>query len=63
MIDEIRNHDAAPTEEESRWMDIEPVSTVVALMVIAGLAVAIGVSAGTVADAPQYAVKSAAAGK
>lgn len=49
MIDEIRrNHDAAPSEEEQRWMDFEPVSAVVGLMVLAGLALAIGVSAATV---------------
>ena len=63
MIDEIRNHEAAPTEEESRWMDVEPVSAVVGLMVVAALALAISVSATSVADAPQKPVKSASAGK
>ena len=62
MVEEIRNHDAEPTDEELRWMNVEPVSIVVGLMVLAALALAIGVSATSVADAPQP-VKSVAAGK
>ena len=51
MVEEIRrNHDAEPTEEEQHWMNVEPVSAVVGLMVLAGLALAIGVSAATVAE-------------
>ena len=61
MVEEIRNHDATPTEEERRWMNVEPVSTVIGLMVLAGLAVAISVSLTTVSDAPQRPVQSAAA--
>ena len=54
MVEEIRrNHDARPTEEERRWMEFEPVSAVVGLMVLAGLALAIGVSATSVADTAQ----------
>jgi len=47
MVEEIRNHDAMPTEEEAGWMDVEPVSTVVGLMAIAALALAISVSVTT----------------
>ena len=63
MVEEIRNHDAEPTEEESRWMDVEPVSAVVGLMVVAALALAISVSASNFADAPQTPVKSASVNK
>ncbi len=52
MVEEIRrNHDAKPTEEERRWMEFEPVSAVVGIMVLAGLALAIGVSAASVDEA------------
>jgi hypothetical protein len=64
MVEEIRNHDAAPTEEETRWMNVDPVSGVIGLMVLAGLALAISVTVTTVvSDAPQNSVKSASANK
>ncbi len=51
MLEEIRrNHDATPTKEEQRWMSVEPVNAVLGLMVLAGLALAVGVSAASVHD-------------
>jgi hypothetical protein len=42
-------------------MDVEPLSVVVGLMAMAGLALAISLSAAGVADAPQKPVASASA--
>jgi hypothetical protein len=60
MVEDLRNHDPEPTEEERGLMDLNPVSTVVGLMLAAILALAIGVSASTL-DAPQKPAKTAAA--
>jgi hypothetical protein len=44
MFDDIRNHDAEPTPEESAWMDIDAIALIVRLLALAGLALAVGVS-------------------
>jgi hypothetical protein len=44
MLEDFRNHDAKPTEEERAWMNTNPFSVLVRLVVIAGIALAIGLS-------------------
>jgi len=44
-MDELRNHDARPNAHEREWMSANPFSILVRLVALAGLAVAIGVSA------------------
>ena len=62
MLDELRGHMPEPTEEERDWMSRDAVGTVARALVMAGVALMIGVSAayifervtapGTVAAAP-----------
>jgi hypothetical protein len=42
MLDDIRGHDAAPTEEEREWIDSSPVVYAVRLAVFLVFATAIG---------------------
>ena len=44
MVDDLRDHDATPTEEELAWMSAKPVAMVVKALALAGIAIAIGVS-------------------
>jgi hypothetical protein len=44
MIDDLRNHDAAPSEGEIAWIVAQPVAVVVKALALAGVAIAIGVS-------------------
>jgi hypothetical protein len=44
MVDDLRDHDATPTEEELEWMSVKPVAVVVKALALAGIAIAIGVS-------------------
>jgi hypothetical protein len=45
MMDDLRNHDTEPTREERAWMAADPLALVAKLVVLAILAVAIGLSA------------------
>jgi hypothetical protein len=44
MVDDLRDHDAMPTEEELEWMSAKPWSVVIRALALAGIAIAIGVS-------------------
>ena len=44
MVDDVRDHDAMPTEEELEWMSVKPVTIVIKAVALAGIAIAIGVS-------------------
>jgi hypothetical protein len=44
MVDDLRDHDATPTEEEREWMSAKPAAVVVKALALAGIAIAIGVS-------------------
>ena len=45
MLEDLRNHDAKPTPQEREWMAADPLKAVVRIVVLAGLAVAIGLAA------------------
>jgi hypothetical protein len=44
MLEDFRNHDATPTAEEREWMAANPLRVVLHLVVLAGIALAIGMS-------------------
>jgi hypothetical protein len=45
MVEDLRDHDAMPTEEELEWMSAEPLTVVIKALALAGIAIAIGVAA------------------
>ena len=51
-MEDRRNHDARPDTHEQEWMSMDPLSLLVKLVAMAGLAFAIGVST-TVMVAPE----------
>jgi hypothetical protein len=51
-MEELRNHSPNPTQHERAWMSADPVAALVRLVALAGIAIAIGVSA-TYLTAPQ----------
>jgi hypothetical protein len=55
MLDDIRNHDAQPTEEEEDWMRTDPVRIAVKAIVLAALALGIGVSVTQLVATPEQA--------
>ena len=44
MLEDFRNHDAAPTQQEQAWMAANPFKVLLHLVVLASIATAIGVS-------------------
>jgi len=50
MLDEIRGHMPEPTEEERDWMANDAVGTVARALVMAGVAMMIGVTAAYVVE-------------
>ncbi len=62
MMDDIRNHDAQPTPTEIEWMSIDAVEVIVKSLVLAAIALAIGISASLsqlpVAGATSYAASA-----
>jgi hypothetical protein len=44
MLDDLRNPDALPSEEELAWMSAEPLTVVLKALALAAIAIAIGVS-------------------
>jgi hypothetical protein len=44
MVEDLRDHDALPTEEELEWMSAKPLTVVIKALALAGVAIAIGVS-------------------
>ena len=51
MLDDLRNHDALPTEEESAWVGADAVGLVVRAVALAGLALALGAGVSMLVDA------------
>ena len=52
MLDDLRNHDTSPNEQERAWMSVDPVAVVARLVVLAVLAVSIGLAATQIAAPP-----------
>ncbi len=50
MVDDLRNHDATPNEEERSWIEFDPLLFVLKLAAVAVLGVMIGLYAGLLAD-------------
>jgi hypothetical protein len=44
MLDDLRNHDAIPTEQERAWMATNPFKVLLQVVALAGIAIAIGLS-------------------
>jgi hypothetical protein len=44
MLDDLRDHDALPNDEEIEWLSTSPVTVVIKALALAGIAIAIGVS-------------------
>ena len=55
MLDDVRNHDPNPSEEELRWLRFDPIGGIVKLLAVAALGIAIGASVSVLVDegAPQ----------
>jgi hypothetical protein len=60
-MEELRGHSAKPTQQEQAWMSINPFTALVRIVALAGIAVAIGVSATQLAN-PHAAPQTVAAG-
>jgi hypothetical protein len=63
MMEDIRNHDAAPTREESEWISSDILSIVFRAAVLAVIALSVGVSATLVIDQAHQAPTVASAAK
>ena len=50
MIEDIRNHDAKPTAEESAWMQVDGVGAVLRACVLAAVALTIGLGASALVE-------------
>jgi hypothetical protein len=60
MLDDIRNHDAEPTPQETEWMSTDVLSLVFRAAVLAVIALSVGLSATIVLDqAPREPVVAA----
>jgi hypothetical protein len=44
MVDDLRDHDAMPSEEELEWMSTNPLTVVMKALALAGVAIAVGIS-------------------
>jgi hypothetical protein len=44
MLEDLRNHDATPTAQEREWMATNPFRVLLHLAILAGIALAIGMS-------------------
>ena len=62
MLEDLRNHDATPTEEERAWLNADPFAVLLRLVVIAGIALAIGLTATVSIDPVQKSSTTASAG-
>ena len=62
MMEDIRNHDAQPTPTEIGWMSVDAVEVIVKSLVLAAIALTIGISASLtlqpVAGATSYAASA-----
>jgi len=55
MLDDIREHDARPTEEEEDWMRTDPVRIAVKAILLAAVALGIGASLSQLVATPEQA--------
>ena len=62
MLEDIRNHDANPTEQERDWMETNPFALVARLAVLAIIAIAIGTSTQVMEPKQKPATTAAAKG-
>lgn len=60
MLDDLRNHDAFPAEEQAAWAGADAVGLIVRAMALAGLALALGAGVSMLVD-PGLAAPPAAA--
>jgi hypothetical protein len=60
MMDEIRNHDPMPTEQEREWLAANPYPVVMRLVLVAGVAVVLGVAASQVLEDEPAAMSTSA---
>jgi hypothetical protein len=44
MVDDLRNHDAFPSQEENAWIVAKPMAVVVKALALAVVAIGVGVS-------------------
>jgi hypothetical protein len=51
-MDDLRNHDSKPNIHEREWMSVDPVAVVARLVVLAILAVSIGLAATQIGAPP-----------
>jgi hypothetical protein len=61
MLDDLRNHDALPSEEEQRWMALDDLGMIARAFLLAAAALAIGWGASALVDAHDHDVLAAAA--
>ncbi|HSN22480.1 MAG TPA: hypothetical protein VLS49_17480 [Usitatibacter sp.] len=45
MLDDLRNHEAKPTREESEWVGLDPLMAATRALVMVGVAMMVGVAA------------------
>jgi hypothetical protein len=45
MLDDLRNHDARPSAEETQWMNVDPLKSAAHALVMVGLSIMVGVAA------------------
>ena len=53
MLEDIRNHDAQPTPEETQWMATDIVAVVLRAAVLAAVALSVGLSTAIVIERAQ----------
>ena len=51
MLDDLRNHDALPSEEEQRWIALGDVGMILRAFLLAAAALGVGWSASLLVDA------------
>jgi hypothetical protein len=61
MFDDIRDHDAQPSEQERDWMENNPFALIARLAVLAIIAIAIGASTTVLVEPRQKPAATAAA--
>ena len=52
MLEDLRDHDANPTPEESEWMSADVLALVLRAAVLAAVALSVGLSVSIVLDQP-----------
>jgi hypothetical protein len=62
MLEDLRNHDATPTDEERAGLNSNPLAVLLRLAVIASVALAIGLTATVAIDPVQKSATTASAG-